>query len=222
MKTSIEEKKKYIESGSQISAELHALNPAYILDCGACDGLDSIIYSRMFPEAIIYAIEAVTDNYNELIDNITEFGCKNVNPGRFCLSDCIESIKFYLSHGDSGTKKDWDTGNKSSSILKPAKHLDEHPWCKFYEDRTTTTRFDSLGIPRIDYIHLDVQGAELKVLRGMGTVLDTVKMVWMEVATVELYEGQPLKTDVEGFMRAAGFALKYDSTRRFGDQLWIR
>jgi 2-O-methyltransferase len=222
MKTSREEKIKYIEKGSSISKELIELSPKFILDVGACDGLDSIIYSRLLPDATIYAFEARRDNYQEIIENIETFGCTNIIPGNFCLNDCAEITNFFNSRGDSGTKQGWDTSNKSSSLLAPTGHLKEHTWCNFDEEKIQTMRFDSLGIKQIDFIHLDVQGAEIKLLQGMGRVFDTVKMIWCEVAVTELYAGQPLKKDIEGFLTHAGFRKIIDTNYRYGDQLWLR
>jgi FkbM family methyltransferase len=221
MKTSLAEKTRYVEAGSPIREELRLLNPSFILDCGACDGLDSVIYSRLLPNSEIYAIEARRDNYSELTSNIDEFDCKNIVPGNFCLDDQAGVIDFYVSSGQSG-KSEWDTGNKSSSMLFPTGHIKEHPWCKFDREKIQAVRFDSLGIKKIDFVHLDVQGAELKVLDGMGEVLDAVKMIWCEVATVSLYDGQPLKAEVEKYLSFKGFKKTKDTSHKFGDQLWQR
>ena len=60
------------------------------------------------------------------------------------------------------------------------------------------------------------------VLKGAGDVIERIKLIWMEVEAIELYEGQPLKSEVEGFMRAHGFNLLVDTVGRVsGDQLWV-
>jgi FkbM family methyltransferase len=227
VKTSYEKKVAYIKDGSPIAADLLTIFPGdtslNILDVGACDGLDSIIYSNLFPNSQIYAIEAREDNYIELVDNIKIFEkFAQITPGHFCLSSVVETSAFYSSSGQSGNVQNWDTGNKSSSLFKPTGHLQNYPWCKFTKETIKTRRFDSLGIPRIDFIHLDVQGAEVQVLRGMGKVFGSVKAIWAEVAAEEFYEGQPLVKDVEGFMLSHKFTKAKDTTRKFGDQLWLR
>src|SRR5918994_1153850 len=60
---------------------------------------------------------------------------------------------------------------------------------------------DAHSIERIDLVYLDVQGAELMVLRGAGDYLTRIGAVWLEVGARELYDGQPLKDDVELFMQ---------------------
>jgi len=223
MKTSYAEKCRFIQQGSAIAAELVKLQPEVIVDCGACDGLDSIIYARMFPKSTVYAIEARSDNFDEIVVNMRLFNCQNIVPVKACLSDKEGVSDFYHSYGESENKKDWETGNKSSSILKPTGHLTAHRWCQFQPFTIPTYRFDKLNITHVDFLHLDVQGAELKVLEGFGLVLSTLKAVWLEVAKEELYAGQPLVADIENFMLSNKFIKKTDTCHnRYGDQLWCR
>lgn len=56
---------------------------------------------------------------------------------------------------------------------------------------------DDLGIMNdIDFAHIDVQGAEMKVLNGGVRSFKKTKAIWIEVANIDLYEGQPLKPDI--------------------------
>jgi protein O-GlcNAc transferase len=74
-------------------------------------------------------------------------------------------------------------------------------------ERVRTSRLDDLAQVRpVDFLKLDVQGAELMVLRhGLATLAD-VTVVQCEVEFVELYAGQPLMADVDAFLRSQGFA----------------
>jgi FkbM family methyltransferase len=59
-----------------------------------------------------------------------------------------------------------------------------------------------------DFLKLDVQGAELAVLRGATKTLQQQLVgVQIEVCFVPLYEGQPLFSDVDTFLREFGFEL---------------
>ncbi len=56
-----------------------------------------------------------------------------------------------------------------------------------------------------DYLKLDVQGAEVDVLRGARTVLENVLVVHAEVEFIPLYRDQPLFGDVDALLRGHGF-----------------
>lgn len=56
-----------------------------------------------------------------------------------------------------------------------------------------------------DYLKLDVQGAELAILKGARKLMSSILVVHTEVAFVPLYRGQPLFADVDGELRRHGF-----------------
>lgn len=78
-------------------------------------------------------------------------------------------------------------------------------------EKVMITTFDRWAqtkhIPKIDFMKLDVQGAELDVLKGSESTLQTVRMLEVEVQFNPLYQGVPLFGDVDGFLRKRGFSL---------------
>jgi len=69
-----------------------------------------------------------------------------------------------------------------------------------------TKRLDDLSdLAPVDFLKLDVQGAELLVLEHARETLCTVSVLQCEVEFLELYEGQPLFADVDAFLRSQGF-----------------
>jgi FkbM family methyltransferase len=75
----------------------------------------------------------------------------------------------------------------------------------------TTTTLDTFceeeGLEAIDFLQIDVQGADLNVLQGATQMLKTVLAVQVEVEFSHLYQGQPLFADVDMFMRERDFTL---------------
>jgi FkbM family methyltransferase len=63
------------------------------------------------------------------------------------------------------------------------------------------------GLSRVDALKLDAQGFELNILRGAMESLKTCALADIEVEFNPLYEGQPLFSDVDRFMRDNGFVL---------------
>lgn len=119
--------------------------------------------------------------------------------------------------------------------------LDEHIKLDFEVELETIT-LDQFcqqeNIDEIDFLHLDIQGAELKVLEG-ATELMTRSLLGIqsEVEFSPLYRNQPLFSDLDSYLRCQGFSL-FDlmtdhpfcrcrrsispiySSRRIGQLLW--
>lgn len=69
-----------------------------------------------------------------------------------------------------------------------------------------TRRLDDMPeVGDIDFIKIDVQGAELAVLSHALSALAGTLLVQVEVEFLELYKGQPMFADVDRFLRAQGF-----------------
>jgi FkbM family methyltransferase len=69
-----------------------------------------------------------------------------------------------------------------------------------------TVRLDDVpGLPSIDYLKMDIQGAELAAMKGGSNRLQNCVAVQLEVSFVPLYRGQPGFGEVDVWMRAQGF-----------------
>ena len=86
----------------------------------------------------------------------------------------------------------WD---QSGSIRQPKNHLVEHPWVKFDKIISVPTcRLDDWcadhGISDIDFIWMDVQGAEGDVIAGGQRSISKTRFLYTEYSDTETYEGQ--------------------------------
>ena len=70
---------------------------------------------------------------------------------------------------------------------------------------TLDTFVDKYNIDDIDFIKIDVQGAELDIFKGGKNVLKNVVKIICEVEFVPLYESQPLFGDVCSFLKQYDF-----------------
>ncbi|SOD81231.1 methyltransferase, FkbM family [Spirosoma fluviale] len=223
----------YITDELPIKKILHELykesGPNIIFDIGACEAEDSIRYSLLFPKSKIYSFEPLTSNYETGLKNIESYCRNNIELIQLALYSSKGSAQFHVSSGNPEDNKNttWDYGNKSSSILKPNVDLNPHGWLKFSHDivvETDTLRnfCSERNIIDIDFIHMDVQGAEIEVLLGAGHFIKRVKAVWLEAEKIPLYIDQPLVGEVEEFMYKNNFFKLLDTVGKVsGDQFYI-
>jgi FkbM family methyltransferase len=201
-----------------------------IFEIGVCEGEDTIRFRRRFPRSTIYAFEPLPKNIKRITKNLKSYDADRISLHQIALSNENGHSDFFVSsgHPDSQPKTGWDFGNKSSSLLKPKEHLKTHKWMKFKDKISVKTRrLDSFctdhAINKIDFIYMDVQGAELMVLEGAGNLIRKTGAIWLEVEAVELYAKQPLKDDVEAFMQKHGFKCIKDTVGEVaGDRMYVR
>ncbi len=127
-------------------------------------------------------------------------------------------------------------GGKSSSMLAPTGHLATHPTVSFAEKIfMTTTTVDDIKSSflaantkytkqHFNLLAVDVQGAELLVLRGAERTLPDMAAVWCEISHIELYSEGAKFEEIFAFLILRGFRLFWTSIgRKFhGDALFVR
>ena len=200
-----------------------------IFDIGACEGEETIRYKKIFPKASIELFEPLPKNQELILKNVKKNNLKNVRLHSIALSDVNDFTKLYISSGCPNKIQvdlDSDFGNKSSSLLAPEfKNLPK--WLIFNEEIEVETKtldffLADNNIEIVDFVHMDVQGADLKVLKGAKENIKRIKSIWLEVSSIELYKEQPLKNDIEEFMKNNNFQLiKSEFSGEFGDQFYV-
>lgn len=83
----------------------------------------------------------------------------------------------------------------SGSLLEPKNHLTTHKHVAFDNRiQVDTVTLDSYchrnNIESIDFIYMDVQGAESKVFEGAENILKKTKYIYTEYSDFEMYDGQ--------------------------------
>jgi FkbM family methyltransferase len=115
----------------------------------------------------------------------------------------------------------------SSSVLRPKRHLVEHPGIVFEEQRETVemVRLDDFPLGEAcNMMVLDTQGYELEVLKGAERFLSGVDYIITEVNDAELYEGCALVDGLDHFLGTRGFSRRetYWTGSHWGDAFYIR
>lgn len=190
-----------------------------IFDVGACHALESVELSKKYPNAKVYTFEANPVSYNVCLEN-TE-GYDSITVINEAVNDYDGVCKFYPMDKEK-TITTWEDGNQGASSLYRANgQYDFIEKYVQYEIEVPCTRLDTFcernGIDKIDIIWMDLQGAELKALQSLGSLLDTVQIIHTELEMNPMYEGQCLFSDVNEYLTNNGFDLEYGDTNvQFG------
>lgn len=123
-----------------------------------------------------------------------------------------------------------ETNNgQSSSALRLGLHADTYPHIRVTEvTERRTTRLDEVvnfkALAPVGLVNLDVQGAELRVLKGLGDGIDAVEAIYSEVNITELYVGCSLLPEMDAWLTSKGFHLVDWEIlpEGWGDALWLR
>lgn len=119
------------------------------------------------------------------------------------------------------------SNSQSSSVFELGTHAEHYPEVNFSRiESHTTVRLDEV-LPagtKVDFVNLDIQGAEVEALKGLGSYLADVHAVYIEVNREELYEGIPLVSDVDDFLGLEGFQRVFTlwTHANWGDAIYVR
>jgi len=141
--------------------------------------------------------------------------CKKRYPGvlieNAIVSDVVEKVRFNVSNN-----------GQSSSMLDFGLHATFHPDVKYvtcFEEETKLLK-DIICKYQIEYnfLNFDIQGAELKALKGMEEYLPNVDYLYVEVNSDYVYKECALVSDLDDYL--GKFELKRVETKWSGDFRW--
>lgn len=175
-----------------------------ILEAGGFDGEDTVKMAHVWPKSTIYVFEPVPELFNKMCTNIKGFN--NIAAYNFALSDSIGFATFNISELQNNP----NVASGSGSLLKPKETLTWDPHIHF--NRTVDVQTITIdewahqhNVNHVDFLWLDMQGYELPALQHGTKLLETVKLIYIEVEFVEAYEGQYLYEDVKIWLEEKGF-----------------
>lgn len=73
---------------------------------------------------------------------------------------------------------------------------------------------EKYSIAKVDIVWMDLQGAELLALKGLGNYLNSVKYIHTEVSYIEMYSGQVMFEELNKFLLCKGFNIKNNLSLR--------
>jgi FkbM family methyltransferase len=167
------------------------------IDVGANIGTLAIPIAKARPEASVICIEADPNIHRFLRQNLSRNGCEHVK-----VISCVagpddgHSVPFYRAPEDR-----FGMGSLGPQFGRPPMLL---------KQRSLDAVLDGLDIQRIDVVKIDVEGAELGVLRGAQRLLASKRPPiivfefadWAETRITGQHAG-----DAQGFLLAQGYRL---------------
>lgn len=142
-----------------------------VLDCGANIGLATLWLKRAYPSARVTAFEADPAIAAVLSRNLAANGAGDVEVVRAAVWSSATTLRFRAEGTDSGAVHEVAADTPGTVIEVPAVRLR-----------------DWVAREPIDLLKLDIEGAELAVLRDLAPVLDRVGALQMEVHDFALAE----------------------------------
>lgn len=131
----------------------------YIVDCGANIGLSVIYMKRQYPNAEIIAFEPDDMNYSLLVNNMKSFEYNDVVIRKEAV--WVSNTKLHFSNDGSMSSK-IERNNFSNTTEVKAIRLKE------------------LLTRTVDFLKVDIEGAEYEVLNDIKTELHFVKNMFLE------------------------------------------
>ena len=191
-------------------------NPV-ILESGAHNGYDTARLATFWPKATIHAFEPNPNVFAKLKREVRYRN--NIKIYSEALNQEVKIQDFHISAGKS---------DSSSSLLTPKEYLD-HPEIVFSETiKVSAITLDFWSerekIPLIDFMWLDMQGAEYPALIGGTKILPNVKAIYSEINFRENYEGNILYPEYKKFLESKNFVevftdIKFNDS---GNALFLR
>lgn len=192
------------------------MKPTGVLHIGGNVGEEFPVYMELGIKNQIW-IEPNPEIYNQLVKNISS------NPFAIAYNVCAgDEDKMVVLHESNNA-------GQSSSILELGTHTVAHPSVHYVKDievemRRMDTFFGQLP-SEIDFLNIDVQGAELLVLKGMGHYMDGIKGIYLEVNKEPLYVGCALIDEIDNYLDKIGYyrvETKWCGSTGWGDALFLR
>jgi len=162
-------------------------NP-YIIDCGANIGLSIIYFKKIFPNARIVAFEPDKKIFNLLKKNIQSFNLKNIKLIQKGVWSKKSTMNFYSEGADAGRIVTNTHINNTNKIY--------------------TIKLNDFLNKIVDFLKIDIEGAEVDVLENSKDKLSNVKNLFVEYHSFT-NQKQRLDKIIKILLNQNGYAIKH-------------
>ena len=173
-----------------------------VFDVGAYVGDITAIYTKTFPSATVYCFEPFADSFQELSRLARQ---ESIKPYQIAFSDQNGKAMFQVNTDRSCNSMFPRPSAGAKYYSKSSQNIGQIE----VETQKLDTFCDTENITDIDILKLDVEGSELKVLKGASERLKDkrIRLIYTEVMFVPHYEGGCLFCDVLDFLSRYDYTL---------------
>jgi len=186
-----------------VPAELPPMQPQVVYDLGANIGIASLRFATLYPAAQFYGFEPVPANHEVCVLNYHNLRRAQAFP--WAVGSRSEVTAFECNEDPRGGHLQATPANPQ---LQPKKRIEVQVY-----SMADLIRAQKLEPP--EFLKIDVEGAEVEVLKGMGEAVTSVRRMFVET------HGAALKEECLQWMREHGFKIwpSPDPTAIWGDRV---
>jgi FkbM family methyltransferase len=172
-----------------------------VYDIGASSGNFSGCLAKMTGVASVHAFEPVACLFNKLSQRM--LGYPKVTCHNVALGETNQSLNMLVTGAalDSSSLLPMEELHKNEFVGDFAAHEEEVRVVKL-DDYVTSHK-----LPQPNFVKIDVQGYEDRVLRGGADTISKADYCVLEMSFLPLYQGSPLFDDIYRQMQQLGFML---------------
>jgi len=140
-----------------------------------------------------------------------------------------DKVRQAVAWSSTGRKLQFNVANnsESSSVFLFGTHSEHHPQIIFQSSMSVeTSRLDDI-VPRefgATILVLDIQGAELEAILGMGDLMNSIKYIYSEVSREVVYSGGAVVEELDDYLKSLGFkrVATHWTKSGWGDAFYVR
>ena len=175
-----------------------------VFDVGANIGQSALSFRQQFPDANIYTFEPAEEAFNSLQQACCDES--KIHPFQLAISDINGDKEFFINEDQS-----CNSLFESSRELK-TQHLHEKLTTverRTVQCQTLETFCEQHSIEEIDFLKMDIQGAELQAIAGGAELFASgrVKVVFCEVCFSPMYKDACDFSSISDEMKSLGYSL---------------
>lgn len=200
-------------TNSTFKNKLNKIKINTVLEIGSMHGLDAVDLLKTYNPEKIIVVECNPEGIELCKKNLSNFN--NAILIETAAWDVDTELQFYKvtesydNQGNPSHKNDMHKCNIGASSC--FKTNDRWPYERYVQQeiKVKARRLDRVlkeqNVSQVDLICMDVQGAALQALQGLGDYLNTAKAIITELEVAPIYHGQSLYQDVTSYLKQYNF-----------------